>query len=72
VSEQPQVNQTGFKNVSVGGNLTANLDQSVNKTIIHEAPKINPPIPDNVPIASPNFVGRVKELEDIHAKLQAG
>jgi hypothetical protein len=68
VSEQ-QVNQTGFKDVSVGGNLTANLDQSVNKTIIHEAPKVNPPIPDNVPIASPNFVGREKELEEIHAKL---
>jgi hypothetical protein len=34
--------------------------------------KSNPPIPDNVPIASPNFVGRVKELEDIHAKLQGG
>jgi tetratricopeptide (TPR) repeat protein len=71
VSEQ-QVNQTGFKDVSVGGNVTANLDQSVNKTIIHEAPKVNPPIPDNVPIASPNFVGRVKELEEIHGKLQAG
>ena len=34
--------------------------------------KSNPPIPDNVPIASPNFVGRVKELDDIHAKLQGG
>ncbi|MBD2177913.1 tetratricopeptide repeat protein [Pseudanabaena sp. FACHB-1998] len=72
MSEQPQVNQTGFQDVSVGGNLTANLDQSVNKTVIHQASKVNPPIPDNVPIASPNFVGRVKELEDIHAKLQGG
>ncbi len=71
MSEQ-QVNQTGFKDVSVGGNLTANLDQSVNKTVIHQAPKVNPPIPDNVLIASPNFVGRVKELEDIHAMLQGG
>ena len=71
MSEQ-QVNQTGFKDVSVGGNLIANLDQSVNKTVIHEAPKVNLPVPDNVPIASPNFVGRVKELEDIHAKLQEG
>jgi len=71
VSEQ-QVNQTGFKDVSVGGNLTANLDQSVNKTVIHQAPKMNPPIPDNVPIASANFVGREKELAEIHKKLQAG
>jgi hypothetical protein len=36
VSEQ-QINQTGFKDVSAGGNLTANLDQSVNKTVIHQA-----------------------------------
>ena len=71
MSEQ-QVNQTAFQNVSVGRNLTANLDQSVNKTVIHQAPKINPPIPDNVPIASANFVGREKELAEIHGKLQAG
>jgi NB-ARC domain len=71
VSEQ-QVNQTGFKDVSVGGNLTANLDQSVNKTIIHQAPKSNQPIPSNVRQGSKNFVGREDELADIHAKLQEG
>ena len=71
MSEQ-QINQRALENPLVGGNLTANLDQSVNKTVIHQAPKVNPPIPDNVPIASPNFVGRVKELEEIHSKLQAG
>jgi tetratricopeptide (TPR) repeat protein len=72
VSEQPQVNQTGLKDVLAGRDINANIDLSVNKTVIHEAPKINPPIPDNVPISTPNFVGRVKELEDIHAKLQGG
>ncbi len=71
MSEQ-QINQTGFKDVSVGGNLTANLDQSVNKTVIHQAPKSYQPIPDNLRQGSKNFVGREEELADIHTKLQEG
>ena len=67
-----QVNQTGFKDMLIGGNFTANLDQSVNKTVIHQAPKSNEPIPSNVRQGSKNFVGREDELADIHAKLQEG
>ncbi|GBO53232.1 kinesin light chain [Pseudanabaena sp. lw0831] len=72
MSEQQQVNQTGLKDVSVGGNLTANLDQSVNKTVIHQAPKSDRSIPSNVRQGSKNFVGREEELADIHTKLQEG
>ena len=71
MSEQ-QVNQTGLKDVFVDGNLTNNLDQSVNKTVIHQAPKSNQPIPSNVRQGSKNFVGREEELTDIHTKLQEG
>ncbi|MEI6064837.1 MAG: tetratricopeptide repeat protein [Pseudanabaena sp. ELA748] len=69
---EQQVNQTGFKDVTVGGNLTANLDQSVNKTVIHQAPKSNQLIPSNVRQGSKNFVGREEELAEIHSKLQEG
>ncbi|GBO55864.1 hypothetical protein APA_4014 [Pseudanabaena sp. lw0831] len=68
---QPEITQIGMQRVTAE-TITANIDQSVNKTVIHEAPKVNPPIPDNVPPSSVNFVGREKELEEIHAKLQTG
>ena len=35
------------------------------------SPSVPPkPIPSNVPIGSPNFVGRQEELEEIHTELQ--
>ncbi len=68
---QPEITQIGMQSVTAE-TINANIDQSVNKTVIHEAPKVNLPIPDNMPIASPNFVGRVKELEDIHTQMQEG
>ena len=55
--------------INIGQDGSSNTQ---NNTFNFAASKVNPPIPDNVPIASPNFVGRVKELEDIHAKLQGG
>ncbi len=55
--------------INIGQDGTGNTQ---NNTFNFATTKSNPPIPDNVPIASPNFVGRVKELEDIHAKLQGG
>ena len=67
-----QINQTGMQGVSAGGNINANIDQSVGKTVIYQAPKENQPIPSNVRQGSPNFVGRETELEQIHAKLQSG
>ena len=53
------LNQGGARNRQ---NNTFNLHPSV-------LPK---PIPSNVPIGSPNFVGREKELEEIHTELQKG
>ena len=70
MSEQ-QINQTGMQGVNAE-NINATFDQSVGKTIIHEALRINSPIPSNVPKSSPNFVGRVTELEQIYASLQSG
>jgi hypothetical protein len=55
--------------INIGQDGSSNTQ---NNTFNFAASKVNPPIPDNVPIASPNFVGRVKELEEIHAKLQGG
>ncbi|MCY7331458.1 MAG: tetratricopeptide repeat protein, partial [Pseudanabaena sp. CAN_BIN31] len=71
MSEQ-QINQTGMQGVSAGGNINASIDQSVNKTVINQAPKENQPIPSNVRQGSPNFVGRETELAQIHANLQNG
>jgi|GEM_PF-1172809 len=61
-----------LQNVRVGGDITANIDQSVGKTVNYQAPKENQLIPSNVRQGSPNFVGRETELEQIHAKLQNG
>ena len=58
--------QTGISGSTFGDNARIEINQEVN------VPRGDRQIPDNVPIASQNFVGRVKELEDIHAKLQTG
>jgi tetratricopeptide (TPR) repeat protein len=69
--EQPEVTQIGMQEVTAE-TINAKFDQSVNKTVIHQAPKSNQPIPSNVRQGSKNFVGREDELADIHAKLQEG
>lgn len=69
--EQPEVTQIGMQGVTAE-TINAKIDQSVNKAVIHQAPKSNQPIPSNVRQGSKNFVGREEELEDIHAKLQEG
>ncbi len=69
--EQPEVTQIGMQGVTAE-TINAKIDQSVNKTVIHQAPKSNQPIPSNVRQGSKNFVGREEELADIHAKLQEG
>jgi tetratricopeptide (TPR) repeat protein len=74
LKSQPQVKQTAFENVNTGRDLTANIDQSVNKTVINNihGADSSKAIPSNVRHGSPNFVGREEELAEIHAKLQAG
>jgi tetratricopeptide (TPR) repeat protein len=73
MSDQPPVNQTAFQNMTVGGDVTANVDQSVNKTVIHQAPRQNQPIPSNVRQGSKNYVAREDDpLLEIHTKLQVG
>ncbi|MBD2150574.1 tetratricopeptide repeat protein [Pseudanabaena sp. FACHB-1277] len=61
-----QYNQTGISDSTFGDNAHIEIKQEIN------APRQKQPIPDNVPVASPNFVGRVQELKDIYAKLQTG
>ncbi|MEI6426842.1 MAG: tetratricopeptide repeat protein, partial [Pseudanabaena sp. ELA607] len=61
-----QYTQTGISGSTFGDNAQIEIKQEIN------ALKPNPPIPDNVPPSSPNFVGRDKELKEIHAKLQTG
>ncbi|MEI6064230.1 MAG: hypothetical protein WCQ26_06530 [Pseudanabaena sp. ELA748] len=58
--------QTGVSGSTFGDNAHIEIKQEIN------APKVNPPIADNVPPSSVNFVGREKELKDIHVKLQTG
>jgi hypothetical protein len=44
VSEQSEINQTGLQYI-ITHDLTANIDQSVSKTVIHQPLKVNQPIP---------------------------
>ena len=67
-----EVNQIGLQNVTARDIINPVIDQSVGKTVIHEAPKVNQPIPSNVGQGSRNFVGREKELNQIHTTLQTG
>ena len=66
-----EINQTAFRDVTAR-DITANIDQSVGKTVIYQAAMVDRPIPSNVRQGSPNFVGRETELEKIHANLQNG
>jgi len=66
-----EINQTVFRDVTAR-DITANIDQSVGKTVIYQAAMVDRPIPSNVRQGSPNFVGRETELEKIHANLQNG
>jgi len=59
-------NQTGIDNSTFGDNNQFNIHQTIN------VPRQSKPIPSNVRLGSKNFVGRVPELEEIHAKLEAG
>ena len=72
LKSQQQVKQPALENVTVGGILTANIDQSVNKTAINNIHRSDSSksIPSNVQQGSPNLVGRDEELAELHAKLQ--
>lgn len=67
-----EIHQTGVKDVSVTGDLIAHIDQSVNKTVIHQSPTANQQIPSTVRSGSKNFVGREEDLEKIKDKLTTG
>jgi tetratricopeptide (TPR) repeat protein len=71
MNDPSEITQIGMQGVNAR-DINANIDLSFNKTFIHQAAKVNPPIPDNVPSSSANFVGREKELDEIHEKLQMG
>jgi hypothetical protein len=68
-----QVKQSIFKNVQVGGDLkTGDITQN-NTNITINQPELPKPvgIPQNIPYTgASNFVGRSKELETLHQKLQ--
>jgi hypothetical protein len=77
-----QGNAKGFQTLVTGGiaNIGIHLNdvkpetlQEVLQEVLGELLKsLQKQISSNVPIASPNFVGREKELEEIYAKLQGG
>jgi tetratricopeptide (TPR) repeat protein len=71
MNEPSSIRLTGLENVNVGGHLSAEIDQSVNKTVIFSSvPKQSQPIPSDERSGSPNFVGRVQDLKDLHQALQ--
>ncbi|MFZ4729175.1 MAG: tetratricopeptide repeat protein [Pseudanabaena sp.] len=75
-------NAKGFQTLVTGGiaNIGIHLNDVNRETlqeVLHEAlgellKSLQKQIPSNVQIGSTNFVGREKELAEIHAKLQAG
>jgi tetratricopeptide (TPR) repeat protein len=69
MNEPSEITQIGMQGVNAR-NINANIDQSVNKTVIHQAAKCDRQIPSNVRQGSKNFVAREDELVGIHAKLQ--